>query len=340
MVLRGEASISEAATLAEPPGPPSLASVQRLSVSRLATITLTSTVVLIAFGGFTRGSGSGYGCADRWPLCENGLLGGLLPRLEYHMIIEWTHRWLAAIVGLLAIATAVVAWRTMRRQYAVVGPAVAAVVVIGIQAWLGRLVVKGDLAADLVMFHLAVSLVVVGLLAIVAVTSARSDGSLAGGPADRRWALVLGAAAIGSYGLVILGSYVHNLYIPGWPLVRNEFFPSLPSSHFVVHYLHRVVAAIGFFVLVWLAREVAKRGRPRWERLMIWGAGAAFAINVGLGAAHVFTRVRSSALVASHLGLAAIVWVLLVTTTTLAALDTRREDLADENQPLRSRIRN
>jgi heme a synthase len=68
---------------------------------------LSLTVFLVMLGGYTRGSGSGYGCEDRWPLCENGLLGGLLPRLEYHMIVEWTHRWVAAIVGLLIIATAV-----------------------------------------------------------------------------------------------------------------------------------------------------------------------------------------------------------------------------------------
>jgi heme A synthase len=295
--------------------------VKRLSVSRLAVTTLVATVVLIAFGGFTRGSGSGYGCADRWPLCENGLLGGLLPRLEYHMIIEWTHRWIAAVVGLLAVVTAVAAWRQMRRHRLVLYPAFAAVVVIGIQAWLGRQVVKGDLAADLVSFHLAVSLIVVGLLSVLAVTAWRTDTDppAAPHPTSSAWAYILAATAVGSYGLVILGSYVHNLYIPGWPLVKNTLFPSLPSSHFVVHFLHRVVAGLGLIALIWLAREVVRRGRPQAERLMIWAAGLAFAVNVGLGAAHVFTRVRSSALVASHLGLAAIVWVLLVTAATAAA---------------------
>lgn len=310
----------------------SLAPVKRLSLSRLAVITLSATVVLIAFGGFTRGSGSGFGCADRWPLCDNGLLGGLLPRLRYHMIIEWTHRWIAAVVGLLAIVTALAAWRRMREHSTVTIPAISAVVVIGIQAWLGRQVVKGDLDADLVSVHLAVSLIVVGLLAILAVTATRAESPAAERGSqpreDRSWRSILILTSFGSYGIVVLGSYVHNLYIPGWPLVRNELFPSLSSSHLVVHFLHRVVAGIGLFVLVWLAREVVRRSRPQAERLMIWGAGAAFAINVGLGAAHVFTRVRSSALVASHLALAAIVWVLLVAATT------------NTTQPRSSRMRN
>ena len=84
------------------------------STRRLSRSGLAATLVLVAFGAFTRGSGSGYGCADQWPLCEGGALGGLLPRLEFEMIIEWTHRWIAALVGLIAIATAIQAWRTHR----------------------------------------------------------------------------------------------------------------------------------------------------------------------------------------------------------------------------------
>jgi len=71
------------------------------STRTLARWALVATVFLVMLGGYTRGSGSGYGCADRWPLCEDGLLGGLLPRLEYHMIVEWTHRWVAAGIGVL-----------------------------------------------------------------------------------------------------------------------------------------------------------------------------------------------------------------------------------------------
>ena len=93
------------------------------STRTLARTALGTTLFLIMLGGYTRGSGSGYGCADRWPLCENGLLGGLLPRLEYHMVIEWTHRWVAAIVGLLIVATAWRAWRDRPRNPFAVWPA-------------------------------------------------------------------------------------------------------------------------------------------------------------------------------------------------------------------------
>ena len=117
------------------PGLPARSLSLMSSTARLSRIAFGATLLLVAVGGFTRGSGSGYGCSDRWPLCENGLLGGLLPRLEYHMVVEWTHRWVAAVVGLLILATAVSVWRYYRTQAAVVRLAVTAVVVVVIQAY-------------------------------------------------------------------------------------------------------------------------------------------------------------------------------------------------------------
>jgi len=271
---------------------------------------VAATLFLITFGGFTRGSRSGYGCADRWPLCENGLLGGLLPRAEFHMIIEWTHRWLAALVGVLAIATAVIAWRHARRWIAWL--AISGVVVIGIQAWVGRLVVVKNLDADLVSLHLAISMTVAALLTLVAVAT---TPSLEPRHAVWTYRYLIGAAVAG--GVLMLGSFVHNLYFPGWPLVSNDFFPDLGNRYVILHYLHRLVAGGGLVYLGWLGWNA--RGRPRLERSILWVGLAAYATNIGLGGAHVLTKVTWSGLVAAHLGAASLVWVCLVATTGLAA---------------------
>lgn len=286
------------------------------TAKRLSRVTLGMTIVLVAVGGFTRGSGSGFGCADRWPLCEDGLLGGLLPRGEYHMIVEWSHRWIATIVGVLAVATAIAAWREHRRERRISWTAIAAVAVTGFQGLVGRAVVKGDLDADLVSFHLTVSMLVVALLTVVAVATA-------GAPTrDRarwdRWGFLLGAAAVGALSVLILGSYVHNLYVPGWPLVTNTLFPDLSNRFVAVHFLHRVLAAAVFGYLVWLFVAARREGRPRLERNLVATALAAFTLNAGLGAAHVFTEVGSSLLVAAHLVVAAISWAALVAATGLA----------------------
>jgi heme a synthase len=288
----------------------------RESVHRLAVATLVVTLLLVAVGGFTRGSGSGFGCADQWPLCRDGLLGGLLPRPEYHMVIEWSHRWLAAAVGVMAIATAFFAWRGGLDRRRVVLPAVGAVIAIGIQAWLGRVVIMGNLAADLVSLHLGVSMIVVGLETATAV------GSASPRTVDRRdpsWVTQLAVAAVGSYVLIILGSLVHDQYFAGWPIMDSGLLPSFSSAAALTHYLHRLLAAIGVLYLAYLVWQGIRRRRPATEVRLAEVALALDLAAAALGAVHVFTRVTSSLAVAVHLGLAAAVWATLVAATLLAA---------------------
>ena len=135
---------------------------------------------------------------------------------------------------------------------------------------------------------------------------------------DRAWTGLLGIGAAGSLALLLLGSYVHNLYVSGWPLVGDTMFPDLSNRFVAVHYLHRALAAVGFVYLVYLAIDATRRERPEMERLLINAAAAAYLLNIVLGAAHVFTEVGSSALVAGHLVVASLVWALLVGVTMIA----------------------
>ncbi len=280
-------------------------------VARLATATLITTLALVVVGGYTRGSGSGFGCADRWPLCEGGVLGGLLPAADRHMIIEWSHRWLAATVGLLALASAVVAWRQMRSRRDVVVPLTLAVVVVGFQAWVGRMIVTNDLDRDLVSVHLAISMAVVGLLATAVVTS-RVPVERDRWGAEARRVRALWATAAGVYVLILLGSYVHNRYFPGWPLMDNTLVPDLPDSYHVVHFVHRALAGLGIVALGLLGAQALRRPLPAVERFLIAGAAGAYGVNVALGLVHVVTEVRSAAVVALHLAVAATAWACLV----------------------------
>lgn len=309
-------------------------------LQRLASSTLAVTILLVAIGGFTRGSGSGYGCADRWPLCENGLLGGLLPRPEFPMVVEWTHRWFAAIAVLLVGVTASYVWVRHRREHGLRWGSTAALFTILGQAGLGAVVVKTKLAADLVSVHLGVAMVLLALLSFVVVESflATRGEPIRSSIPDPGWRRLLSAGLIATFIVIALGSLVHDQYVGGWPLVEGELVPDLSSWLVTLHFGHRVAVAVMVLLLVWLAAHVHRRGRPVAEVRLVQAAFALFVLNVALGAAHVFTRVSSPGLVVGHLLVASLTWCALVAAAAIARRADRARLLPTGPQPEPMRV--
>ena len=133
------------------------------------------------------------------------------------MIIEWLHRWAAAMVGVLVLATLASAWRHHRSRQYVPRLAAGALAVVMAQAWIGRSVVKADLDADLVVLHLAVSMVVIALLTLLSVALWPRLPESSPVIENRSWTTRLAVAAAGAYVLLLLGGYAHNRYFQGWP---------------------------------------------------------------------------------------------------------------------------
>jgi heme a synthase len=300
-------------------------------LQRLSIWTLGVTVVLVAIGGFTRGSGSGYGCEDRWPLCEGGALGGLLPRWDFHMIVEWTHRWVASIALVLIAILVYNAWRRYRGARSLTVATSTALVLTVIQALLGAAVVMTGLHADLVSTHLGTAMVILALLTFVAVESffVGDRQPITSEAPDRAWRRLLAGGAIAAYVTIMLGSAVHDQYVGGWPLVGGELIPAFTSTLVAIHFLHRVAVAVTFVLLVYLAVGAIRRARPRAEVMLVHAATLLFAVNIGVGAAHVFTQVQSTGLVVVHLLVATLAWIGLVGAFSLA----RRADRAPLEAP-------
>ncbi len=303
-------------------------------LQRLASSTLAVTIILVGIGGFTRGSGSGYGCEDRWPLCENGLLGGILPRPEFPMVVEWTHRWFASIAVLLVGVTTAYVWLRHRPERELRWGMTAALITILGQAGLGAVVVKTNLATDLVSVHLGVAMLLLALLSFVVVESFFPGGGPPTGPAtDPGWRRLLVGALVATFTVIALGSLVHNQYVGGWPLVGGELVPEMSSRLVALHFGHRLAALLTVLLLAWLAVHVHRRARTDAEVHLVRIAFTLFLLNVALGAAHVFTRVTSSGLVVGHLLVASLTWCALVSAAAVARRADRASFLVARRQP-------
>src|SRR5262245_44598727 len=134
--------------------------------SRLALATMGLMFALIVVGSVVRTTGSGLACPD-WPLCE----GRLIPRLESHVLIAWTHRLLALLVSLLLFAT--VFWSVVRREVRsrIGGLLGLAVLLLLAQVMLGALTVWKLLSPAVVSSHLAVALLLFTTILTIAFVS-------------------------------------------------------------------------------------------------------------------------------------------------------------------------
>src|SRR5437588_4804724 len=246
----------------------------------LSLATAVVTYALVVLGGVVRVSGSGLGCPD-WPLCH----GRLLPPLNLHAIIEYSHRTTTVLATTLMVLTAVMAWLWLRRRRDLVTGATLALGLLVVQITLGAITVKLELPPIVVLVHLANAMALLGAVSVTAVAAMTTPIR---GPHDvmaMRWAR---AAAAGTYLLIVSGSLVVASGASGacdaWPLCGGGFslaFDGRPS----IQILHRALAGlIGLLVVISLLVMARHRREPA-VRGTVALTLAALAFQVAVGAA-------------------------------------------------------
>jgi cytochrome c oxidase assembly protein subunit 15 len=132
----------------------------------LSFSTLSILFVLIFIGGYVSASGVGLTCPD-WPLCP----AGLVPLQDF--IIEYFHRTIAAITGLMVIITMAFTLKSkqapkeMKIASIIAGSAVIA------QITLGAIVIIERLHAHLVTLHLGIGIILFSMMVLVTLYSSK-----------------------------------------------------------------------------------------------------------------------------------------------------------------------
>jgi heme A synthase len=297
---------------------------------RLVLATIAATFLLIIIGGIVRVSDSGLGCGPAnsgfhgWPFCN----GAIVPGLDVNTIIEYTHRAVAGIVGLMSIALSALAWRRYRGNRPLVRATTTATVLVIAQGLLGAATVENDLDETLVAAHLGLAMIFLALLIFIWRASKPENLGAeppSGGRGYRPLALVACGlvlctivaggymAGTQNYGRADyqLGDGAHHACGKEFPTCNGSFLPFGDTRLVDIHLTHRVfVYLTTLFVLALIVLALRRRPSPGVVR-NAWIAAAILAAQLLVGALNVWLD-EYEVLIVLHLALGTLLWGTLV----------------------------
>jgi cytochrome c oxidase assembly protein subunit 15 len=237
-----------------------------IAVRRWAYAALVVAYTHLVFGAIVRISGSGMGCGDHWPKCY----GRWFPPMDRpDLIIEVTHRYLASILGLVALGLAIAAWRR-RHEIGTPGvgdparPALGAFVAVLVTAGLGAVTVKLGNSPMATVAHWLLAMTTLGLLAVTAIRAggfgAGSAASL--GTGSRR--TMSGAIAAATLAFLTAGFGSVTAKYPGGAVACLSFplcggNPDVSAGARGIQLTHRSLAYLLFFHTVATSLAIRKR---------------------------------------------------------------------------------
>lgn len=305
---------------------------------RLAVAAAASSFALIVFGGIVRITGSGMGCGDHWPLCN----GQLLPPMDVPTMIEYGHRLAAVAVSILVVWMGVSAFRRANRDRPAIDVhlsgtwlrlrqlSLLALLLLGVQILLGAITVWLELPAASVVLHLGTAM---ALLATLTVAASEALGAGRIRRSDRATAITSWSALAG-FVVVVAGGLVANMDAGpaclGFPACNGSWMPAGANPLIHVHWGHRLLA---YLLAAWclVLPFVLRAKRPRDAGLSRAAAVTTIAVlgQIVVGAVMVLSMLDGS-LRAVHVGVGALVFVLLVRLAWLARYPASGRSMAAE----------
>ena len=305
-------------------------------------ILLGATISLVVIGVIVRATDSGMGCPD-WPLCYGQLIPPTTDSgdvIAYKAWLEWIHRAIAAVIGLIVLAAVFIALRNLKGRRSLQGASIALLALVLFQAWLGRQTVLESNSGASVTAHLASAMAFVGLQVWVLARSGYSE-TLAGIRRASGSAVAPVVAAGAIYALLLFGSNVTGtdtgLLYPDWPLMGGTLFPPITelSTPMIVHRYATAIVALILISALWIVRR--EKGSPARVRQLLTYAAAVFAVQCVIGAVQIFTKLAPWTQTL-HVALATVIWILTVGAASIALLEGRVAGGSSPGGPKRSEL--
>jgi len=257
----------------------------RRSVRLLTMLSCIGMFLVLVAGTIVTKLDAGRGCGDDWPLCN----GKFIPAYTLESLIEYNHRFISGIVGILVLLTFIVVRRHLKARTDAVFYAGSALTLTVVQALLGAMAVKWPQSDAVLALHFGISLLAFTstLLLVLAVRRQNDQPAM-----DTRYTLgyrtLVWGTIVYCYIVVYLGAYVRHTEsfggCIGWPLCNGQLIPELSGGTGIV-FIHRVAALIIFImiaILTWLTMR--RPGMPVHMRKAAVTACAAVLMQIISGA--------------------------------------------------------
>lgn len=202
------------------------------------------TYLLIVWGAVVRGTGSGLGCPD-WPLCH----GQIIPPFEKAVLIEYFHRLLASVVGILTLIVSIQVWRDENLRKLFGKKCGLLLGLLFLQVVLGGITVKTELNPHIVAAHLGIGLIFLSLIFYIFLSVWKGDAQKKV-PLWSYWRPAVLFIQIILGGLVAASEA--GLACPDFPTCQGVWFPTLQGA-VALHFSHRLLA----FVILIMAINLA-----------------------------------------------------------------------------------
>lgn len=246
---------------------------------------LVAAFAQITLGGFVRVFDAGLACADDWPLCD----GQWIPAFTGDVILEYTHRLTAVLLGIFILAAVVIGWRVHRDSAVVFGCTLAAFALVIAAGALGWATVITELSWSMRLIHLAIAELLIASLAFALVAVWPVNNPPLNGPPRSTMLAVSAAIALMllfTFLLLVSGSIVvgegASTACGSWPLCSGSMIIPSGDVKFALHMSHRIVSVVTGLIIVVVALWV-------WRMREWWpGAGVCAIVLAALLVGQVF----------------------------------------------------
>ncbi|MFM9106968.1 MAG: COX15/CtaA family protein [Chloroflexota bacterium] len=230
---------------------------------RLSIAAALGMLIVLLMGAMVTKTGSGMGCGRSWPLCN----GEFIPEYAFETAVEYSHRLVTSIEGLLLLGACITSFRFRRQlpELKVLIPVTFVTLIV--QSGMGAAAVMWPQSAIVLASHFGISLTALASTSLMAFVlregpgrGVRDDAAI---PSRYRWMSAFTILAM--LGVAYLGAFVRHtkssLACTTWPLCNGKVLGGLDWSERIV-VTHRIVALLGILLVLgmWLwARRFATR---------------------------------------------------------------------------------